>query len=250
MSTHDEQPREFTRGASGRLQGRARHPRDLTQGALQPPEHLQRSLRRPIRLQRVQAREAGRRGSHLGKLGVVLHRTGSEGIDPGVDAVVHLRQARVVPDQIPLRDLRESGGLPATMLLRDLERLDVQLGEAPCRSPRSREIPNGPLSERPLASDGCAQAHETRTSPIAPASASISSFVRRSVTATISVASSTQGAGTPARNPRSMRASRTSVAAFGRRTANSLKKAAPGKAASTPARPVIAWNAYEALAAH
>jgi hypothetical protein len=47
-----------------------------------------------------------------------------------------------------------------------------------------------------------------------------------------------------------MRASRTSVAAFGRRTVNSLKKGAPGKAASTPVRPVSAWNAYEALAAH
>ena len=108
VGTHDEQPRELTGGARGRLQGRARHPRDLTEGALQPPEHLQRALRRPIRLQRVQPREAGRRGGHLGKLGVVLHRAGAEGIDPGVDAVVHLRQARVVPDQIPLRDLRKS----------------------------------------------------------------------------------------------------------------------------------------------
>ena len=105
---HQQQARHLSAGAGGRLQRRPIHPGDRAEGALQPPQELQDALRRPIRLERMEALESGQRRDGLGDLRVVLHRAGTQGIHPGVEAVVHLRETRVVPDEIDLGDLGQA----------------------------------------------------------------------------------------------------------------------------------------------
>ena len=54
IGAHDQQPGQLAAGARGRLQGRPRHPRDLAERLLEPPEQLERPLRRGVGLERVQ----------------------------------------------------------------------------------------------------------------------------------------------------------------------------------------------------
>ena len=99
--------------AGGRLQRDVRQAGDLAERLLQVPHQLQRALRAPLVLQRVQARVARQRRDALVQLRVVLHRARAERVEAGVEVEVALAQAVVVAHQLRLADLRESRRLRA-----------------------------------------------------------------------------------------------------------------------------------------
>jgi hypothetical protein len=160
-----------------------------------------------------------------------------------------------VRDEVPLGHLRQPGGGRPGVVVGDVDLGDVERREAVRPPPRPRQVGDRPLSirgalganrgadgamldgllhelglgglggprglGRPVPTPAVAVAHVS-TSFIANASPSISSRVRRSVTATSSACPSASGSGTPARYPRSIIASRTSSAGRGNRSGNSL----------------------------
>ncbi len=130
VGPHDQQAGHLAAGARRWLQRRPRHPGDLAERLLQAPEQLQGTLRRPVGLQRMQALEPRERRHRLGDLGVVLHGARAERIEPGVQSVVHLRQTRVVADQVDLGHLGETGRRAAPIAVREARLRDVERREA------------------------------------------------------------------------------------------------------------------------
>ena len=125
IRAHHQQAGHLAARAGGRLQRGACHPGDLAERLLEPPQHLERTLGRLIRLQRVHALEPRERGDGLGDLRVVLHGAGAQRVEACVHAVVHLRQPRVVADQVDLGDLGQPGVGAAASLFRDRRLRDV-----------------------------------------------------------------------------------------------------------------------------
>ena len=189
MGAHDQQSGHLTARPSRRLKCGSRHARKRAQSLLQPPEQLEHPLSALIGLQRVQPREAGHGGGHLGHLGVVLHRAGTQRVETRVHAVVLLGQAGVVGDQVPLGDLWEARRDGSLQALWHLDRLHVERGEVEGSPPLPGGVHDGARPRGPLAAHRGALGHGS-TSLMARANASICSLVRRSVTATSSTCSS------------------------------------------------------------
>ncbi len=215
-------------------------------GSLQPPEHLERALGGLVGLQRMHPLEPRQGRDRLRDLGVVFHGARPERVEARVHAVVHLGEPGVVADQVDLGDLRQPGLRATTGALGDGGLRHVERGEPERRPSRARPVHDRPLPRgRILAADR--RPDHVSTSANASANRSISSRDRLSVTATASARPPASASGTPARNPRSTSASRTSVAARGSLSANSLKNGAPGCSRSTPSISVSRPAVYAAL---
>src|SRR5207253_3608230 len=145
--------------------------RHLREDLLQPPHQLERALRSFFVLERMQASETRERSEALVDPRVVFHRAGAEWIEAGVDAEVARRELREVANELELRHLGKARRLGAAEVVRDLRRW----GQALVARQRRRTTPR-----LRLLVDEPHPATSARTS----ASRSISSGVRRSVTAT------------------------------------------------------------------
>ena len=113
VGAQEQEPRELALRAGGRLERHRVEARHLREDLLQPPHQLERALRAVLLLQRVEAREPGKRCEALVDPRVVLHRAGSERIEARVDAEVARRQLGEVPDELELRHLGQPGRLTA-----------------------------------------------------------------------------------------------------------------------------------------
>ena len=153
VGPHQQQARHLPARPRRRLQRGPGHARDLAEGPLEPPEELQRSLRRRVGLERVEPLEARQGGDRLGDLRVVLHRAGAERVHPGVEAVVHLCQPRVVANQVHLPHLRQTGALGPSVRRRDRRLRDVERRQAPRSPPGDGTIEDRSAPGRPLAPD-------------------------------------------------------------------------------------------------
>src|SRR3569832_530955 len=229
--------------------GRHRHRRHAGQGGQplhQVGDEFEHALHRLLRLERVDVAEARQPRHLLVEARVVLHRAGAERIEPGIDRVVHARQAHIVTDYLRLREARQTDR-PLEALAAEARLAHLHVGDVDAGHARAAELEDQALFmvEPAVAGDRgelidvgrarrCGAAllvhgHDT-TSASALAKASQSSFVLVSVAATIrrSRAAVSCGisreAGTPAMMFLAARASTTSAAGFGRRNVNSLKK--------------------------
>src|SRR5438093_1189425 len=148
-----------------------------------------------------------------------------------VDAVVHLAEPRVMPDDVELGDLGEFRGGRAAILRRDqlvgAARRHVGLGQ------RVRDAPlRGQLEDELVVG----ARHHATALPSASANRSISSRVLFSVTATRRQSPSFRSnvlSGTPASHPCFTSRVATRSGGFGSRSVNSLKKGA-AKRSETP----------------
>src|SRR5581483_8084095 len=169
VRTEQQQPRELTLAPGGRLQRNCIEARDLPQDLLQLPLELERTLRRVVLDQRMQARESGQPDDPLVDARVVLHGAAAERIEAGVDPEVARRELREVPEHLGLRELRQTRRPLPPQLLR-------HLGNRQTVGPRNADA--APARTRLLVDE----LHES-----ASTSSSISSTVRCSVTATSNV---------------------------------------------------------------
>ena len=201
---HDEQAGELPAGAGGRLERRPGHPRDLAERALQAPEQLERALDRVVGLVRVQPLEPRERRDGLRDLRVVLHRARPERVEAGVHPVVDLRQPREVPDEVaapPPRGARRALGAVCLAGSSTAGRRAREALRAPARAASARAA----CPARLVPDAGRARPHHAGSARNSFSRArSISSRVRRSVTATSSARPSASGSATPARNPASI----------------------------------------------
>ena len=167
----EQQPGQLPLGAGRRLERDRVEARHLREDLLQPPHQLERALRPVLLLQRVQPGEPRERGEPLVDARVVLHRAGAERIEAGVDAEVAGRELGEVAHELELRHLGQARRLGAAELLRKLGRRRQVLVVRERRRAAARLR---------LLVDELHRATSASTS----ASRSISSGVRRSVTAT------------------------------------------------------------------
>ena len=157
--------------ARRRLERDGVEPRYLREDLLQPPHQLERALRPVVLLQRVETGEARERREPLVDARVVLHRAGAERVEARVHAEVAGRELGEMADELELGHLRQARRLAAAELLRELGgRRQVLV---------TRQRRRAPAGLRLLV-DQLHRATSARTS----ARRSISSGVRRSVTAT------------------------------------------------------------------
>jgi hypothetical protein len=104
----------------------SREARDGFQVLLQFVHQLERALRQRFGLQRVCVREARKRGDFLVDARVVFHRARAERVEADIDAIVALRQARVVAQRVQFTHFGQGGRLWAQILL--TEQLRERLG--------------------------------------------------------------------------------------------------------------------------
>jgi hypothetical protein len=107
---------EFTLGAGGGGQGYGVHAGDLREQFLQLVETGQDTLAVGCRRQGMARQEAGQGGQAVAGPGVVLHGTGAQGIEMGVDGKVLLRQPGVMAHGLEFGDLRQGGRVGATQM--------------------------------------------------------------------------------------------------------------------------------------
>ena len=171
VRAHEQQARQLALRAGGRLERDRVEARHLREDLLQPPHQLERALRAVLVLQRMEPREARERREPLVDPRVVLHRAGAERIEARVDAEVAGRELREVADELELRHLGEARRLGAAELVGKLRRRRQVLvaRQRGCAAARLRLLVD--------------QLHPL-TSASTSARRSISSGVRRSVTAT------------------------------------------------------------------
>ena len=98
---------ELTVCASSRLEGHVVHARDFAQVALSCVQHLQRTRLGFRGSQGMGVGEAGQGGHLFVDSGVVLHGTGTQGVETAVHAVNLLDQLGVVAGNIGLAQLRQ-----------------------------------------------------------------------------------------------------------------------------------------------
>src|SRR5262245_9970059 len=180
----------------------------------------------------MQAREAGQACHVLVDLRVVLHGARAQRVEVRVDAVVHPREARVVANHVELGHLRQ-GRRITTQVLLGQKLVDVRLRHVGSGQ-RERLAPRrGELEDQLVVGAG---AHQATAFSRAAAKASISAFVRFSVTATSRQSPRLRSrvlSGTPARKPWRARRAATRSGGFGSFSANSLKNGA-AKRSETP----------------
>ena len=129
--------------------------------------------------------EPRQRRDGLGDLRVVLHRARAQRVEAGVHAVVHLRQAGVVADQVDLGDLGQRGIGPAPSVLGSR-----RPRERPAARTRTRGGPGRdrstivPVPRRRALTCGSARPTHARAPPRTPARTVDLVTDRRSVTAT------------------------------------------------------------------
>ncbi len=140
IGTDHPQAGELAMGAGGRVEGDGIEAGDPRKRLLEFVHELEESLDRFLRKVGVRLGESGERGGHLVDLRVVLHRAGTERVETGIDPIVPLREAGVVPHDLHLvefghpRDIlaEEFGG--NDRFRRNLRHLAARKGEA--RAPR------------------------------------------------------------------------------------------------------------------
>ena len=115
----EEQAGELAVRAGRGLQADVGQPADLAEARLQQPHQLQRALRAPRVLGRVQPGVAGQRRDPLVEPRVVLHRAGAERVEAGVEVEVAPREPVVVADDLRLGDLGQARRLGAQQLRGD-----------------------------------------------------------------------------------------------------------------------------------
>ena len=173
VGAHQQQARELALAAGGRLEADRVEAGDLAQDLLQLPLELERALRRVVVDERVQVAEARQPDEPLVDARVVFHRAGAERIEAGVDAEVARRERGEVAQHLRLGELGQARRLAAGQLLGDRA-----AREGRASAPRGRA--GRPASARRSASCSRVSASARR---------SMSSTVRRSVTATSSASS-------------------------------------------------------------
>src|SRR5262249_15071450 len=119
---HEQEPRQLSLGAGGRLERDGVETGHLREDLLQPPHQLECALGAVLLLQRVEAREARERGEALVDPRVVFHRARAERIEAGIYAEVPGRDLGEVADQLELRYLGQARWLAAAELLGELGR--------------------------------------------------------------------------------------------------------------------------------
>src|SRR5262249_6881976 len=153
-------------------------------------------------------------GHVLVELRVVLHGARAQGVEVRVDAVVHARETRVVAEDVALGHFPQCPRLPAHGFVgRDLAGVGVRH-----RGPRERgrfAAARGELEDQLVVGAG---AHRATAFSRAAVKASISAFVRFSVTATSRQSPSERSklfSGTPARKPWRAKRAATRSGGFG-----------------------------------
>jgi hypothetical protein len=171
VRAHEHQACDLALRAGGRLERDAVESGDLGQDLLEPPHELEGALRAALFLERVQVAEARQSDDALVDARVVLHRAGAQRVEAGVDAEVLGRELGEVAQELRLGQLGQARRLIAGELSRDLG--GRQVGP---RDPRG-------------AAPGLRALVDQLHAPSTSARRSMSSGVRRSVTATSSASS-------------------------------------------------------------
>ena len=133
IGAHHQQAGEFAVRAGRGLQRHAGKTADLGEPLLQLEHQRQVALHRVRVLQRMRLGEAGQPRDLLVDLRVVLHGAGAERIESGIDAEIALRQRKVVPHHVELRQFRQAGiGAPFVRRQRGLRHVaGRQIGAVP-----------------------------------------------------------------------------------------------------------------------
>lgn len=113
---------EFTLGTGGRCQGDRMHAGDFLEDLLQLVQTSHDALTMTGGGQRVAPQKTRQRGQAVAGPGVVLHGTGTQGIEMGIDGEVPLRQPGVVTYDLEFGDLRQIGPPLAAQMLRQVVR--------------------------------------------------------------------------------------------------------------------------------
>jgi len=112
--------RELALGAGHGRQRHGLHAGHCLEHLLQLVHALEEALPGRLGRERVSPEELGKHRVGVAGLRVVLHRARAERVEVGVDAEVHLRQAREMPYGLEFRDLREHRRRATAKMRRDL----------------------------------------------------------------------------------------------------------------------------------
>ncbi len=104
---HDEDARELAMGARGGLERDGVKTSNLRDHGLESEHEPDGALRGDRILQGVKVRKTRNARGGLIHLRVVLHRAGSQGIETGIHAIVHVGKTQVVAHDLGLSDLGE-----------------------------------------------------------------------------------------------------------------------------------------------
>ena len=97
-------------GAGRGLEGHGVHACNLAKILLRQVKDLHGALKRVCGLQRMDASESFQRSSLLIDFGVVLHGTGTQGVEPVIHAMGALRQLCVMAADFIFRHMGQTGG--------------------------------------------------------------------------------------------------------------------------------------------
>ena len=103
----DHQTRQLTMGTGIGFEGEVSQTREGTERLLQQDDEGSDTCHRGLRLQGVQILELRQSGHLLVDFGVVLHRTGAQGIEARIDTKVVVREVCVVTHHRQLVALRQ-----------------------------------------------------------------------------------------------------------------------------------------------